>query len=60
MASTVVILAYLATLLLVVWPPRRFAVPDSESATAVPWWKNVRVWASVIIGVQIAVYAYWG
>ena len=57
MESLVVILAYLAALALILFPPRGLGFEDEVPA---PWWRNVRVWASFVIVAQIAVYAFWG
>ncbi len=57
MASLIVILAYLAVLAVVLFPPKNLRGEEGEGA---PWWRNVRFWASVVVVVQIAVYAVWG
>ena len=57
MASLIVILAYLAVLAVVLFPPKNLRSEEEESA---PWWRNVRFWASVVVVAQIAVYAVWG
>jgi hypothetical protein len=57
MASLIVILAYLAVLAVVLFPPKNLRSEDEEG---VPWWRNVRFWASVVVVAQIAVYAVWG
>ena len=65
MESLIVIAAYALTLVLVVWPPKVLAVADPDDVGGPdrprpPFWRNVRFWASVVIVVQIAVYATWG
>lgn len=57
MESLVVVLAYLAALVLILFPPRGLGFEDEA---AVAWWKNVRVWASFVIAVQMVVYSLWG
>ncbi len=57
MESLVVILAFCATLALILSPPRGLGFEDEAP---VAWWRNVRVWASFVVVVQIAVYALWG
>ena len=57
MASLVVIAAYLAVLAVIVFPPAKLRTEESDG---VPWWRNVRFWASIVIVSQIAVYAIWG
>ncbi len=57
MESLVVILAFAATLALILFPPRGLGFEDEAP---VAWWGNVRVWASFVVVVQIVVYALWG
>ena len=57
MESLVVILAFAGTLALILFPPRGLRFEDEAP---VAWWRNVRVWASFVIVVQIIVYALWG
>ena len=57
MPSLIVILAYLAVLAVVLFPPKNLRGEEGETA---PWWRNVRFWASVVVVAQIAVYAVWG
>jgi len=57
MGALVVILAYLAVLAVILFPPKNLRTEEYEDA---PWWRNVRFWASVVVVVQIAVYAIWG
>ncbi len=57
MGSLVVILAYVSFLAVILFPPRNLRTEETEDA---PWWRNVRFWASVVVVVQIAVYAIWG
>ena len=57
MGSLVVILVYAATLWLILFPPRALGAEELEK---LPWWRNVRFWASGIVVAQIAVYAVWG
>ena len=57
MASLVVIAAYLVVLAVILFPPRQLHTDETENP---PWWGNVRFWASVVIVVQIGVYALWG
>ncbi|GMR24692.1 MAG: hypothetical protein BMS9Abin37_3276 [Acidobacteriota bacterium] len=57
MGSVIVILAYLAVLAVVLSPPKNLRSEEEEGA---PWWRNVRFWASVVVVVQIVVYAVWG
>jgi len=58
MASLIVILAYLAVLAMVLFPPKNLRSEEEEESA--PWWRNVRFWASVVVVAQIAVYAIWG
>lgn len=53
-----VVLAYLAVLAVILFPPT--GLRDEEIGDGGPWWRNARFWASVVILVQIAVYARWG
>ena len=53
----VVILAYLAELAVIWFPPRALREEEPEPTV---WWRNVRVWAGVVILAQIAVYAVFG
>lgn len=57
MESAVVILAYLAVLAVILFPPAKLRAEESAKG---PWWRNVRFWASVVVIVQIGVYATWG
>ncbi len=57
MGSVVVIVAYLAVLALILFPPKNLRSEGTEHA---PWWRNVRFWASVVVVTQVAVYAIWG
>ncbi len=53
----VVILAYLAALLVIWFPPKGLRSEEPECA---PFWRDVRFWAGVVIFAQIAVYAIFG
>jgi hypothetical protein len=53
----VVICAYLAAWLVILRPPRGMSTLPSESGG---WWRDVRFWASVVVVVQVAVYAVFG
>ncbi len=47
-------------ILLLVWllvMPRRLI---GETETRLPWWRNTRVWAVLIVLVEIMVYYRWG
>ncbi len=57
MERLVVILAFTATLALILFPPRGLGFQDEAP---VVWWRNVRVWSSFVIVAQIVVYAVWG
>ncbi len=57
MGSLVVIVAYLAVLAIILFPPKNLRTEETGGA---PWWRNVRFWASVVVVAQIAVYAIWG
>lgn len=57
MGSAIVILAYLAVLAVILFPPSRLRTEKSEKT---PWWRDVRFWAAVVVFVQIGVYATWG
>ena len=57
MASLVVIVAYLAVLAVILFPPKQLRAEETKKP---PWWRNVRFWASLVIVVQIGVYARWG
>jgi len=57
MGVLVVILAYLAVLAVILYPPKNLRTEETEHA---PWWRDVRFWASVVVVAQIAVYAIWG
>ncbi len=57
MERLVVILAFTATLALILCPPRGLGFQDEAP---VVWWRNVRVWSSFVIVAQIVVYAVWG
>jgi len=57
MGPLVVIVAYLAVLAVILFPPENLRTLESEHA---PWWRNVRFWATVVVAVQIGVYALWG
>jgi hypothetical protein len=57
MGSVVVILAYLAVLAMILFPPSNLRTEEVEKP---PWWRDVRFWASVVVVVQIGVYATWG
>lgn len=57
MGTLVVILAYLAALAVILFPPKNLRTEETEDA---PWWRNVRFWASVVVVAQVAVYAIWG
>ena len=55
--ALVVILFYVSCLA-VIWSVSPKLV--KARAEPVPWWRSVRFWASLVAGVQIAVYALWG
>ena len=57
MGTLVVILAYLAVLAVILFPPKNLRTEKTGDA---PWWRNVRFWASVVVVAQVAVYAIWG
>ncbi len=57
MGSAIVIVAYLAVLAVILFPPSKLR---TEEVTKPPWWRDVRFWASVVVVAQIAVYATWG
>ena len=57
MATVVVIAAYLAVLGVILFPPAKLRTEEPES---VPWWRNVRMWATLVVVTQIVVYAVWG
>lgn len=46
----------LLILLLVLLPPRLAGDDDGRSR----WWRNARLWAILIVLVQIMIYAWWG
>ena len=57
--SLSVIFMYLAVLVVVLWvAPRYSEIPTGASAP--PFWRNVRFWASFVAIAQILVYAIWG
>lgn len=57
MGRAIVILAYLAVLSVILFPPSKLRARDTDHP---PWWRDVRFWASVVVVVQIGVYAIWG
>ena len=57
MASLVVVLAFAATLALILFPPRGLGFAEEAP---VAWWRNVRFWASFVVVVQMVVYALFG
>ena len=57
MGSTIVILSYLAVLAVILFPPSKLRTRETDTP---PWWRDVRFWASVVVVVQIGVYATWG
>jgi hypothetical protein len=49
-----VFVAALALLLVwLIWMPRRLI---GQTEAAVPWWRNVRVWAIVVCTIQMLIY----
>ncbi len=57
MTKLLVLAAYLGAWVLILRPPSGLAsIPE----TGAPWWRDVRFWASVVIAVQMGVYAAWG
>jgi hypothetical protein len=54
--GALIVMALYGLCLFVIWyvSPR---LPGVEAGPWRPWWRNVRVWASVVATVQIVVYA---
>jgi hypothetical protein len=54
--ALVVVLLYAGCLAMILFVSPKLRAP----ATAPPWWRNVRFWASLVAVAQIIVYAVWG
>lgn len=56
--GALVVILFYASCLAVIWLVSPKLVPPRVEP--IPWWRDVRFWASLVALVQIAVYAYWG
>jgi hypothetical protein len=56
-AALVVILLYAAALAVILVVSPRLVAPETAKT---PWFRNVRLWASLVAVAQMVVYAIWG
>jgi hypothetical protein len=55
--ALLVILLYAFCLGVILLVSPKLAAPSTSKR---PWWRNVRLWASLVALAQIVVYAVWG